>query len=310
MSKLQLVRFTSSDTLLLPGLLYTPEQPTDEVALWLHGMGDNGIFYSPLLVNALGHSLTAHNIALFAFNNRGAHNMKILKIDDKSLPEDERSYLGGTYYEKIADCVYDINGAVAYLKTRGFSKFSLMGHSTGANKICAYHMRVKQNPFRKYLLAGPGDDSGLLYIELGEKKFWKALALAKKFLAVNQPMHIMPKVSGMHPFSAQAAADILDPDGPYNTFPFYEATKKRLGHKPLFQEFKKIDRQTLIIFGQEDEYTLTTAGGANSALRILREKMPKVTQAKSEFKLIEQSDHSFHGAETEFAETVTAWLRQ
>ncbi|HVA11440.1 MAG TPA: alpha/beta hydrolase, partial [Candidatus Dormibacteraeota bacterium] len=160
MSKLQLVSITSSDKLLLPGLLYTPEQATKQAAIWLHGMGDTGTFYSPARINALGNGLTSKNIALLAFNNRGAHNAKTLRIDDESLPEDQQNYQGGTYYEKIADCVHDIDGAVAFLHKQGFSTLYLLGHSTGANKICAYHARAKHNPFTKYVLASAGDDSG------------------------------------------------------------------------------------------------------------------------------------------------------
>jgi pimeloyl-ACP methyl ester carboxylesterase len=270
-------------------------------------MGDNGIFYSPQRINALGNSLTAKNIALLAFNNRGAHDSKKLRIDDETLPEDKRDYQGGTYFEKIADCVQDIDGAVTFLQEQGFSTLYLLGHSTGANKICAYHARVKDNPFSKYVLAGPGDDSGLYYAEFGDKKFWAAIKQARQLIAENKPLHIMPLSSGMHPFSAQAAFDILDPDGAYNTFPYYEATTKRVGRKPLFEEYRTIDRPTLVAFGEQDEYT-TTAGGSAGACTILKKHLPPNVRANSAFSLIKDTDHSFHGSEVVFAETVASWL--
>jgi pimeloyl-ACP methyl ester carboxylesterase len=291
----------------LPGLLYTPDTPTKKAAIWLHGMGDSGVFYSPALPNSLGSSLTAHNIALLAFNNRGAHSSKTLRIDDESLAEDQQRYQGGTYFEKIADCVHDINGAVAFMQEQGYSTLYLLGHSTGANKICAYHVRTKNNPFSKYVLAGPGDDSGGYYAELGKKKFWHSLDQAKHYIAAGKPLHIMPLASGMHPFSAQAALDILDPDGAYNTFPFFEATTERIGHKPLFAEYRTIDRPTLVVFGEHDEYA-TTAGGAGAALKLLKDYLPAKVHATSAFQLIADADHSFHDAEATFAETVSTWL--
>lgn len=307
MSKLQFVSITSSDKLLLPGLVYTPEQSTKQAAIWLHGMGDTGTFYSPPRINALGNSFTSKNIALLAFNNRGAHNAKTLRIDDESLPEDQRHYQGGTYFEKIADCVHDIDGAVAFLHKQGFSTLYLLGHSTGANKICAYHARAKHNPFSKYVLASPGDDSGEYYAQLGKKKFWQALERAKQLIANNKPLHTMPLASGMHPFSAQAAFDILDPDGAYNTFPYYEETTERIGHKPLFEEYRTFDRPTMVIFGEQDEFIITP-GGAARARDILKKYLPTKIQADSAFKLIKGADHSFHDHESEFAEKVASWL--
>jgi len=307
MNKLQFVSITSSDKLLLPGLLYTPKQATKKAAIWLHGMGDTGIFYSPPRINALGDSLTAKNIALLTFNNRGAHNSKSLRIDDESLPEDERHYQGGTYYEKIADCVHDIDGAVAFLRKQGFSTLYLLGHSTGANKICAYHARAKQNPFTKYVLASPGDDSGDYYANLGKKKFWQALKLAEQLIAKHKPLHTMPMYSGMYPFSAQAAFDILDPDGAYNTFPYYEESVERIGHKQLFKEYRTFDRPTMVIFGEKDEFVITD-GGSAAAADMLKKYLPTATQASSIFKLVREADHSFHDHETEFAETVASWL--
>jgi pimeloyl-ACP methyl ester carboxylesterase len=306
MNHVEFISFASTDRLKLPGLLYTPGTTTKKVAIWLHGMGDSGIFYSPEQVNALGQALTSKNIALLAFNNRGAHNAKTLKSADEALPEEDRRYQGGTHYELIVDCVKDIDGAVDLLRQTGYSTFYLLGHSTGANKICAYHVRAKQNPFSKYVLAGPGDDTGLMFSDLGAKQFWQALNYAAKF-AKADPLRTMPKYSGMYPFSAQSAWDILNPDGAYNTFPFYECTVERLGKKRLFDEYQKIDLPTLVIFGENDEYA-TTAGGAKQALDLFIKHTSNARWKKTDFNLVPDADHSFHGAEAAFAKQVADWL--
>jgi alpha-beta hydrolase superfamily lysophospholipase len=304
--RLELVSVTSSDNIELPGLLYLPEKATKKVAIWLHGMGDSGTFYAPERINALGSALATKNIALLAFNNRGAHNAKNLRIADEALPEEDRRYQGGTYYELIADCVKDIDGAAAFLKQREYSTFYLLGHSTGANKICAYQVRAKHNPFSKYVLAGPGDDVGGMFKELGAKKFWQALNYAAKF-AKSEPLRTMPKYSGMYPFSVQSAWDILNPDGAYNTFPFYECTTERLGKKRLFDEYQKIDLPTLVIFGENDEYT-STAGGARQALDLFMKHTSNAMLKQTDFNLVPDADHSFHSAETAFAKQVADWL--
>lgn len=306
MSRLEFVSLTSSDQLRLPGLLYTPDAPTAKVAVWLHGMGDNGVFYNPGFINTLGEALNDRGIALLAFNNRGAHGNKRLKILDETLPEEDRVYQGGTFFEKIADCVQDIDGATACLKDRGFKEFYLLGHSTGANKICAYHVRAKHNPFSKYVLAGPGDDVGLYFKDLGPKRFWQALKYAAQKVE-QDPLHIMPKYTGMYPFSAQAAWDIMNPDGDYNTFPYYEASNVRLGKKPLFDEYRQIDRQTLVIIGELDEY-IHTAGNTDGALKLFAKHTGNAQLKQTDFIKLPEADHSFHDHEAEFANTISDWL--
>jgi alpha-beta hydrolase superfamily lysophospholipase len=297
----------SSDKLLLPGLLFEPPAPTKRLAIWLHGMGGSGVFYKPVLINALAEALAKKGIALLAFNNRGAGTSQKFKVLDDSLPEDEQTVTIGTHYERIADCVKDITGAVQWSNDHGFSELYLVGHSTGANKICSYDSQVSRTPFAKYVLAGPGDDSGLFYNELGAARFNQALRYAKNAIAQGHPTKLMPKYTGMYPFRAQAAEDILDPNGDYNTFPCFEAAHKRLGTKPLFKEYKAIKTPMQIIYGAADEYTYT-GGGTTQTLEIFRAHTHPSIVRHSVFTQVPMADHSFSGHESAFANTVAEWL--
>ncbi|MDL2342411.1 MAG: alpha/beta hydrolase [Patescibacteria group bacterium] len=303
------VSFSATDLVTLPGLLYTPDQPTSKVAVWLHGMGDSGVFYSPRRITALANSLTEQGIALLAFNNRGAHNSKLLYKDNPSLSRAEQRYQAGTHYELIADCVPDINGAIAYLKSSNFQTFYLVGHSTGANKICVYNRLEANNPFSKYVLAGPGDDVGLNYQALGSQKFKRALQYAAAAIDDDKPLKIMPLYTGLHPFSAQSAYDILNPDGLYNIFPYYEALHGQLGTKALFTELKSLTIPVQVIAGEYDEAT-TSAGGAAAALSLIEQQLAAGIKSRSQLIIIPDTDHSFHGAETLFADKVASWLSQ
>jgi len=304
---LEFISFLATDKVKLPGLLYRPQQKTKRAAVWLHGMGDNGLFYNPERINALGEALTEGGIAFLAFNNRGAHNSKSLRIIDDTLAEEDQRYRGGTHYELIEDSVKDIDGAATYLLEHGFSELYLLGHSTGANKICVFHTQAKHNPFSKYVLAGPGDDSGLFFNDLGEHRFRDALKYAKQKIAAQKPMSRMPKYTGMYPFSAQSAFDILNPDGAYNTFPFFETTTQRVGKKPLFEEFSKINIPTLIIFGDNDEYAYT-AGGTVKALELFRTYTNPKAAALFSYQLVDGADHGFHDEFEQFARQLTDWL--
>lgn len=303
------ISFLATDTVALPGLMYEPETTTKSVAIWLHGMGDSGVFYSPKRVTALAEQLTKRGVALLAFNNRGAHNSKVLYKNEPNIPKREQRFQAGTYYELISECVFDIDGAVAFLRRQGYDNFFLAGHSTGANKICVYDAAQTTKVFTKYVLAGPGDDVGLNYLHLGEKKFLTALSYSREAVKSGKPLKVMPLYSGMHPFSAQSTFDILNPNGDYNTFPYYEATHEPLGRKPLFEEYRDIQTPMLVVAGEHDE-AMSSAGGASQALDLLKDQTHSDSRSVSAFQIVPGSDHSFTDHEDEFAARMATWLTQ
>lgn len=305
--KTEFVNILSVDRLELPGLLYQPAKST-KAAIYLHGNGDSGVFYQAELHNAMGEALAQTGIAYLAFNNRGARYKKRLKISGTGTPGQEDTVMGGAHYELIEDTIKDIDGAIKFLENRGFREFYLIGFSTGANKICVYDNLVSRNKVSKYIQAGPGDDSGLFFHEIGEKRFWLSLHYAKQMIQIGRPLKIMPKYTGMHPFSAQAAYDILDPNGAYNTFPYFEAISKRLGNKPLFKEYKAITRPMLVIFGEYDEFTYT-GGGTQAVLELLKKMTNKKALPLSDFQIVPATDHGFHGQEQELARRIAEWLK-
>ncbi len=300
--KLELIQVLSTDKLKLPGLLYTPEKRTKRAAIWLHGMGDNGMFYNPKRINGLGSALTDQGITFLSFNNRGAHDKKTLSIADST-----DKYQGGTHYEIIADCIKDIDGAIQFLKDKKYTEFYLLGHSSGANKICVYNQQAPKNPFSKYVLASPGDDIGTAYQELTKPIFEATLAQAKDQTKAGKGGEVVPANSGMYPYSAAAAYDALNPNGDYNTFPFYEATTARLGTKVLFKEYRQIRIPSLVVLGEADEY-VSTAGTPSDALILFEDNTHQSIVDACGFLTIAEADHGFHGAEDKFAKSVANWL--
>ena len=301
------ISFPATDSVVLPGLLYEPDTKTQSILIWLHGMGDSGVFYKPERITSLADSLTKRGVALLAFNNRGAHNSKQLYKDDPSLSPAKQRYQGGTHYEKIADCLFDIDGAAAFVASQDFTNLFLAGHSTGANKICVYNSLAKANKFQKFVLAGPGDDLGLNYLHLGPKKYKQTLEYAKAAIANGSPTKTMPIYSGMHPFSAQSTVDLLQPNGLYNTFSYFEETNAQLGTKKLFNEYSSISKPLLVVIGSDDG-SVATAGGSAEALKILKHHTNIRIVDESDFKIIADTDHNFSGKANEFAELIADWV--
>jgi len=213
----ELVHFLTTDSLRLPGFLFN-NTSSNKVALYLHGNGTASIFYSPLM-NILADELAKIDIAFFPFNNRGAHLIKSLKRITNNTIE-RVTY--GTAYELIEECIYDIDGAIEFLKTKGFDTFYLIGESTGANKIVVYQYLKKKSPFTKYVLLAGGDDTGIYYRELGDTRFKSLISKAQQKIKERSGTDLVPKSMSQIPYSFQSLYDVLNPDGLYNIFPFTE----------------------------------------------------------------------------------------
>ncbi len=117
------------------------------------GMVAHAIFYNYQLHETLATAFCDSNIAYFPFHNRGAHYVQKLH---KPTPEGEERALYGMAYERIDECVHDINGAITLLQEKGYTELYLLGFSTGANKICVYNFHKPHNAIKGYILACGG----------------------------------------------------------------------------------------------------------------------------------------------------------
>ncbi|GAI26188.1 unnamed protein product, partial [marine sediment metagenome] len=81
-----------------------------------------------------------------------------------------------------------------------------------------------------------------------------------------------------------------------------EAMKKlRLSKKTLFRHFKSINKPTLVIYGEKDEYTW---GDVFKIVNILKEQKPEF-----EYRIIKGADHSFGKNQKELSKTISNWLK-
>ncbi len=300
-NKLRLVEFESTDHITLPALLYEPLNKTNKVAIFLHGNGNSSVFYAVKQMNVLADHLTQKDISLFSFNNRGAHYFHKLKRIKNGIEEDLKL---GTAYELIKDCLYDIDGTVNYLSKLGYKTFYLIGESTGANKIVVYHYYKPKNKIEKYVLLSGGDDTGLYYQSMGKKKFYLALKKCQVEIKKGNGIKLVPKYLVDYLFSYQSLYDTINPDGDYNIFPFNEVFHNlKLSKKPLFREYKTINKPTLVVYGENDEYCY---GDVPKCVKVLKKDCPNAKLFT--FKIVKNADHGFNGKEEELAKIVSQWL--
>lgn len=291
------VEFDTDDGLTLPGLLYEAKG-SKKVAVFLHGNGSSSVFYDENENKNLPNELNKKGVSLLKFNNRGAHIIK--KLDVKKGDEVERKKFGCAF-EKIKDCVLDIDGAVKFLQKLGYTEFYLIGTSIGTNKICVYDHYKPKNVFKKYILLCGGDDTGIYYSVLGKEKFFKLLKESERKIKKGKGEDLIKELLPDEIFSYFGFYDIANPDGDYNCFPFLEVlTKTKLSTKPLFRYFSGIKKPSLVIYGENDEYAW---GNINKVINIL-----KSYQLEFEYRSIKGADHGFVGKKKELAKVISDWI--
>ncbi|OGF41746.1 hypothetical protein A2477_01005 [Candidatus Falkowbacteria bacterium RIFOXYC2_FULL_47_12] len=292
------VQIKTPDHFTLPGLLYEPKKKR-AVAIYLHGNGSSSVFYHDDQLTEWVPAFAKLGVALLFFNNRGAHLLKSLRY--KKSGKNFKTY-GGMAYEKIRDCVSDIDGVIAFLRQRGYHTFYLIGSSTGANKICVYNHYKPRNQISGYVLLSGGDDTGIYYHQLGRKRFYALLKRAQTNTRQGRGAELIKEIFPELLFSHQAFYDIANPDGDYNTFPFYETMRKiKLSRKPRFRYFKEIKKPTLVVYGGKDEYCWGDVPGVVEILQKLK--------LEFSYKIISGADHGFSGQQRKLTKIMADWLR-
>jgi pimeloyl-ACP methyl ester carboxylesterase len=288
----RLVRFEAGDGATLAGLLFEPERATKRVAVFLHGTGGSSVFESKR-TNILAAALTGAGVAYFPFNNRGAQVIRRVGDD-----------LGGYSYERIRDCVHDLDGALRELRRRGYRDITLIGHSTGANKIAVYDHYQPGNPARRYVLLGGGDDTGMLYRHLGPRRFARALEQARERVRAKRGNELVPPSFSELPMSWRSFYDMANPDGDYNVFPFLEADERiRLSRRPRFRYLRALRKPSLFLYGDHDEYATAGVSRSIALLATALGAKPNI-----EIATMEDADHGFSGREEELAEVIVRWM--
>jgi pimeloyl-ACP methyl ester carboxylesterase len=281
----RLVRFEATDGVALAGLLYEPKRASKRVVIWLHGCGGT---VESRRTNLLAEVFVQRQISFFPFNNRGS-----------GLVRRAGSDLGGAAFERIRDCVADIDGAIRDLWRRGYRDITLAGHSTGANKIAVYDHYKPRNRVKRYVLIAGGDDTGLLYAQLGARRFRALLTKAK---AMRRSDEIAPRSVSPMLMSWRALYDVANPNGDYNVFPFFEVMSgTRLSRRPLFRYIRAIRKPSLYLYGDRDEFCFGDVPGCMAILA-------RHVNDRAEIVIMRDTGHGFEGGEGELGGVIADWV--
>jgi pimeloyl-ACP methyl ester carboxylesterase len=291
--------FETEDNVVLQALLYAGPVQSKRLAVYVHGAGSSSILNNPLLSNLLATRLAQSGVDMMAFNNRGAGYISKLRKSgvESAAPAVQ---FGGMAYEKISDSIYDIAAALAWAESKGYDSFYLIGHSTGANKLCYYlssehvNARIK----RVFLLAG-GDDVGLQRGRLEDPD--RIAAVVTQAIGEGRGSQLVSAdlFPGEHPISFASLYELITEGSDYDMFPFGRYVQEP-GNPKLFRQFRSIVCPVTAIYGSEDFGTVIPAEDVAGVLTKIN--------PNTDCSVITGADHNFTGYEQALSDQIARSL--
>lgn len=241
--KQELIRINSIDGIEMVGILYEPEEKSNKIVIHVHGLCGN--FYENRFLDILAKSYTNKGISFLTFNNRGTNFISEL------LKGNNFEIIGGCY-ERFIDCLLDIEGAINYVKEKGYNNIILEGHSYGCNKIIYYYNKKKDNSISKIVLLAPCDIPQECAKFLGKEEYEIAKRESTRLINEGKQRKLINfSVNANGKISAETYYNDFLPDGE-NDFIRYKD-----GENSKNKILNSIDIPVLIVFGDSDECVLT-----------------------------------------------------
>ena len=241
--KQELIRINSIDGIEMVGILYEPEEKSNKIVIHVHGLCGN--FYENRFLDILAKSYTNKGISFLTFNNRGTNFISEL------LKGNNFEIIGGCY-ERFIDCLLDIEGAINYVKEKGYNNIILEGHSYGCNKVIYYYNKKKDNSISKIVLLAHCDIPQECAKFLGKEEYEIAKRESTRLINEGKQKQLINfSVNANGKISAGTYYNDFLPDGE-NDFIRYKD-----GENSKNKILNSIDIPVLIVFGDSDECVLT-----------------------------------------------------
>ena len=241
--KEKLVRIKSNDGIEMPGILYTPKDYSENICIHVHGM--NGNFYENRFVDVLADTYTENGYSFLTFNNKGRDFItELIKDDDFTL-------IGGSL-ERFQDSLFDIQGAIDYVKKLGYKNIILEGHSYGCNKVLYYYNKIEDNSIKKIVLLAPCDIPEESKKFLSSDEYENAVRESEELVQKRREMELI-NYSVMANGKVAAGTFYYDflPDGENDFIRYRDGI---VGNSDVLSCIKI---PVLVIFGDNDECVLT-----------------------------------------------------
>lgn len=287
----ELAQIVTKDKLIHQGIASFPARPSGRALLWVHGLMST--FYSNIpLLDAFAEACESEGWGFASFNNRGHDVITGIKKVDKRKSKGYSHANGGAGYEHFEESVSDIAAGVDYLVSNGYTEVVVIGHSTGANKVCYYGAKQKDSNVIGFVLAGPVSDR--LDISLDPQKMKQNLARAEEKIKEGKGDELALDYH-FFPLTARRFVSIYSPGTTEDTFDYGD-------EMPRLSNFSKIRKPLMVILGEKDEYLDRTA---KKVIRVF-DQHSRSYWYKSV--LLPGAPHSFTGSEKKAVRVIVDWV--
>lgn len=284
---IEIVKFTASDGIILDGILNKCEEKTNKILIQIHGMVSNCFKKRE---RKIAKKVEDIGIDTLCFNNRGSEVVRYIKSETAS-------FLGGTAYEKIEDCYYDIVGAIEFALNLGYENIYLQGHSLGSTKVVYTYNRLKEEN-SKYLknikviiLLSLCDSSDTIEMNKDDKY----LKIAEEKASNGEMMDLMPLESYVHPISVRS---YLQYARDYQSIDFARFDDEDYE----FEVLNKIDVPLFMRWGNVNELIKRDA---KDLAQFMNEK---IHNPNKDISYIDGADHTYYEKEEQLGEEIKRFL--
>ena len=283
----ELIRPYSTDGIQLPGLLYTPDIPTNKIVIHIHGMSGN--FYEDEFNDNLVRVYTNNGYAFLPFNNRGMNYITEMHKGNEFV-------IKGSSYERFEDCVLDIEGIVNWVKERGYNHIVLEGHSYGCNKAIYYYTQKQDESIKMIVLLAPCDIPKEVENYTG-KDYQTYISKAKELIENGKEEELIDFCVFIN---GKISAKTFYTDLLYNRTCDFFRYREREGKSPILNQ---IEIPVFIPFGDKDECVLTQPIG--DVIYYLQNNLKNC-----EIKVIKDADHAYTGKYDELEKAIDTYLKE
>jgi alpha-beta hydrolase superfamily lysophospholipase len=197
----------------------------------------------------------------------------------------------GCMYEIFEDCIYDIDLAIKVAKEKGYKRIILLGHSYGCNKVI-YYFYKKHPSILGIILASAPDMIGS-HMLVQSNDYDELIKEAKDNIDNNEPTKLLHKMFEDYMYmSSQTYYNWFKKDSNLDNLPIIRGNNN-------WKQLESINVPILTFSGScEEDYYLH--------LDLLKDKA--INCNNFEYKIIEDTSHTYNKKEEEIAKLIFEWI--
>jgi pimeloyl-ACP methyl ester carboxylesterase len=270
---------------MLKGFIFSPSR-AKILFIFVHGL--SGSLLSRI---ELAFELAKSGAAVLTFNNRG---YGIINHFNRINRQGRRAEIIGQAHEVFTDCVDDLEGAVRFGVKAGYKKIILVGHSTGCNKIAYYLAKKSPAVVKGAVFLGPMSDYASVHQIAPEVVCRRAVAHARRLVAVGRPHELLPASLWPDVIDAQRFLSLYIPESLEEIFSYAV-----VGKKPAI--LRQVRKPLLVILAENDEFR------DRPTVEIVRWFKGASSGRLMSVKIIKNSLHHFQGFSRPVKKMILNW---